>query len=52
MFDLLNDDAPDQTIHVPAVKETKPAAKSAQKQPAAAAAAASKPADTRGPRKE
>ncbi|KAF8941278.1 hypothetical protein BGZ58_000563 [Dissophora ornata] len=47
IFDLLNDDAPDQTIQIPAVKkESKPAAKPA-------AASASKPAaDNKAPRKD
>ncbi|KAF9164353.1 hypothetical protein DFQ27_009708 [Actinomortierella ambigua] len=46
-FTLLNDDAQDQEIQVPAVKkETKPAVKPA------AATSAPKPADNRGPRRD
>ncbi|KAF9382688.1 hypothetical protein BGX21_001756 [Mortierella sp. AD011] len=46
IFDLLNDDAPDQTIQIPAVKkEVKPAA-------AKPAATATKPADNKAPRKD
>ncbi|KAF9995303.1 hypothetical protein BGZ79_011009 [Entomortierella chlamydospora] len=47
IFDLLNDDAPDQTIQIPAVKkEVKPAAA------AKPAATATKPADNKAPRKD
>jgi len=46
-FDLLNDDAQDQEIQIPAVKkETKPVAKTAS------TPAASKAADNKGPRKD
>ncbi|KAI1316379.1 hypothetical protein EDD11_010021 [Mortierella claussenii] len=46
IFDLLNDDAPDQEIQIPvAKKEVKPAA-------AKPAAAATKPADNKAPRKD
>ncbi|KAG0352445.1 hypothetical protein BG005_008128 [Podila minutissima] len=48
MFDLLNDDAQDQEIHIPAVKKAAPTPKP-KTQPGAAP---SKPADNRGPRKD
>ncbi|KAG0019446.1 hypothetical protein BGZ80_005811, partial [Entomortierella chlamydospora] len=55
-YDLLNDDAQDQEIQVPAVKKdsVKPAAKTASKTAPkpATASSASKPADNRGPRKD
>ncbi|KAF9101491.1 hypothetical protein BGX27_011451 [Mortierella sp. AM989] len=52
-FDLLNDDAQDQEIRVPAVKkDSKPAPKPVSK-PTAAASTTSKPAaDNRGPRRD
>ncbi|KAF9344828.1 hypothetical protein BGX26_003852, partial [Mortierella sp. AD094] len=52
-YDLLNDDAQDQEIQVPAVKKdsVKPAPKTAAK-PAAASSASKPAADNRGPRKD
>ncbi|KAG0325534.1 hypothetical protein BG000_001770, partial [Podila horticola] len=47
MFDLLNDDAQDQEIQIPAVKKAAPAPA-----PKAQPGTPSKPADNRGPRKE
>ncbi|KAG0244964.1 hypothetical protein BGX31_008315 [Mortierella sp. GBA43] len=53
MFAVLNDDAPDQEIQVPAAKkDTKPAAKTGAKPPQKPAATASKPADNKGPRRD
>lgn len=47
MFDLLNDDAQDQEIQIPAVKKAAPAPA-----PKAQPGTPSKPTDNRGPRKE
>lgn len=48
-FDLLNDDAEDQEIQIPvAKKEVKPAAKTAAKP----AAASTKPAENKAPRRD
>lgn len=50
MFNLLNDDAQDQEIQIPAAKKVAPAPKP-RAQPTGGASV-SKPADNRGPRKE